>query len=98
MTRKYVERLIAIASALRTLGSFTTGFMVVSHCSVEGLTAPMVPIQSASWTWIGGAVPFSRYCSEPGTVGANSPAHAKYWFIVPVVFMIRKFRPGSRGA
>ena len=57
----------------------------------------MVPTQSASWTASGGAIPFKRYCKVPGTVGANSPAHAKYWFIVPVVFMIRKFRPGSRG-
>ena len=34
------------------------------------------------------------YGNDPGTVGANSPAHTKYWFIVPVVFMIRKLRTG----
>src|SRR5664280_615697 len=98
MTLKYVLRLTAIATARRMLTSLRTGLRVVSHKLVEGLTAPMVPTQSASWTCSGGAWPFRRYGRVPGTLGANSPAHAKYWFMVPVVFKMRQLRLGSRGA
>src|SRR3984957_47593 len=99
MTLKYVARLMAIAQAWRIERLFITGLRLVSHCSVDGLTAPMVASQSASWTMVGTASPFSMYGRAPGTpMEANSPAQQKYWLSVPVVFTIRQLIGGAMGS
>jgi len=63
MTRKYVLRLTAMASAVRMLWSFTTGFIVVST-AVTTVDGAHGADPSASWTANGGAWPFKMYWSE----------------------------------
>jgi len=94
--RKYVMRLTAMASAVRMLWSFTTGFIVVSHCSDDGLTAP--------WCRPSSLCGRPRRClalqdvlERTGYLRRDSPPRRSLVSSSPVVFKIKKLRPGSRG-